>query len=124
MKYGRIEGDLVVEIIDFNPSGKFNESLVWIKVPENCETGWVVTDGKVKQPEISQAELTEQAEEIKQILITEANQKTQMWQTQLIIGIITDEDKASLTKWMLYVQKAQAVDTSAAPDIIWPEKPE
>nr|WP_080728216.1 tail fiber assembly protein [Morganella morganii] len=47
-----------------------------------------------------------------------------MWQTQLILGIITDEDKASLTEWMLYVQKVQAVDTSAAPDIIWPEKPE
>ncbi|EMD0829329.1 tail fiber assembly protein [Morganella morganii] len=60
----------------------------------------------------------------KQSLITEANQKTQLWQTQLMLGIITDEDKASLTEWMLYVQKVQAVDTSTAPDIIWPEKPE
>ncbi|MDM8751092.1 tail fiber assembly protein [Morganella morganii] len=64
------------------------------------------------------------AESTKQSLITEANQKTQLWQTQLMLGIITDEDKASLTEWMLYVQKVQAVDTSAAPDIIWPEKPE
>lgn len=65
-----------------------------------------------------------EAEEKKSYLIAEANQKTQMWQTQLILGIITDEDKASLTEWMLYVQKVQAVDTSATPDIIWPEKPE
>lgn len=68
--------------------------------------------------------LIEHAEQQKQMLITEANQKTQLWQTQLMLGIITDEDKASLTEWMLYVQKVQAVDTSAAPDIIWPEKPE
>lgn len=66
----------------------------------------------------------EQAESKKQLLITEANQKTQLWQTQLMLGIITGEDKTSLTEWMLYVQKVQAVDTSAAPDIIWPEKPE
>lgn len=75
-------------------------------------------------PKPSKEQLTEQAEQQKQVLITEANQKTQLWQTQLMLGIITDEDKASLTEWMLYVQKVQAVDTSAAPDIIWPEKPE
>lgn len=78
----------------------------------------------VSIPPPTKAELTEQAELKKQALITEANQKTQLWQTQLMLGIITDEDKASLTEWMLYVQKVQAVDTSTAPDIIWPEKPE
>ncbi|HAT1515789.1 TPA: tail fiber assembly protein [Morganella morganii] len=123
MKYGRIEGDLIVEIIDFNPAGKFNESLIWIKVPESCESGWVVKDGKAKQPEISQAELTEQAEERKRYLIAEATEITQLWQTQLILGIITEEDKASLKEWMLYVQKVQAVDVSTAPDIVWPVKP-
>lgn len=69
-------------------------------------------------------QLIGQAELHKQMLIAEANQKTQIWQTQLALGIITDEDKASLTEWMRYVQKVQAVDTSTAPDIIWPEKPE
>ncbi|RUT64326.1 hypothetical protein CKG00_14065 (plasmid) [Morganella morganii] len=60
----------------------------------------------------------------KQALIAEANQKTQLWQTQLMLDIITGEDKASLKEWMLYVQKVRVVDTSTAPDIIWPEKPE
>ncbi|RUT64322.1 hypothetical protein CKG00_14035 (plasmid) [Morganella morganii] len=64
------------------------------------------------------------AETQKQALIAEANQKTQLWQTQLMLDIITAEDKASLTEWMLYVQKVRVVDTSTAPDIIWPEKPE
>ncbi|MDW7786526.1 tail fiber assembly protein [Morganella morganii] len=57
-------------------------------------------------------------------MIAEAGDKTELWRTQLALGIITDEDKASLTEWILYVQKVQAVDTSTAPDIIWPEKPE
>lgn len=69
-------------------------------------------------------QLIEQSELYKRMLIAEANQQTQLWQTQLALGIITDEDRIILTKWMLYVQKVQAVDTSAAPDIIWPEKPE
>ena len=76
------------------------------------------------KPQLTHEQLIEQAEAKKQFLITEANQKTQIWQTQLVLGIITDEDKASLTEWMRYVQKVQAVDTSTAPDITWPEKPE
>ncbi|WP_353652187.1 tail fiber assembly protein, partial [Escherichia coli] len=32
----------------------------------------------------------------------------------------TDEDREKLTEWMIYVQKVQAADVSAAPDIIWP----
>ena len=74
--------------------------------------------------EITNDEYIVVADREKQHIITEANQKTQLWQTQLMLGIITNEDKASLTEWMRYVQKVQAVDTSAAPDIIWPEKPE
>lgn len=79
---------------------------------------------KIRNPPLTKEQLAERAEAEKQLLTTEANQKTQLWQTQLMLGIITGEDKASLTEWMLYVQKVQAVDTSAAPDIIWPEKPE
>lgn len=55
--------------------------------------------------------------------ISEANSVTQAWQTQLMLGIITDGDKASLTKWMQYIQALQAVDVSAAPNINWPSKP-
>ncbi|HAS8350182.1 TPA: tail fiber assembly protein [Vibrio vulnificus] len=74
-------------------------------------------------PPPTKEQLIEQAEAKKQALITEAMQKTQLWQTQLALGIITDEDKSSLREWMLYVQEVQAVDTSTAPDIIWPVKP-
>jgi len=59
----------------------------------------------------------------KKTLIQEANSITQAWQTQLLLGIINDDDKATLTQWMRYVQAVNAVDTSSAPDIEWPEKP-
>jgi hypothetical protein len=51
------------------------------------------------------------------------NSKTQIWQTQLLLGMITDEDKVSLTVWMKYAQKLQATDISDAPDVDWPDEP-
>lgn len=93
----------------------------------NIKNGWVEISKDeaiyITNPPETKEQLIDEAEAQKQALIAEANQKTQFWQTQLMLDIITDEDKASLTEWMLYVQKVQAVDTSTAPDIIWPEKP-
>ncbi len=74
-------------------------------------------------PPVTKEQHIADAEAKKQALITEATQKTQLWQTQLMLGIITEEDKASLKEWMLYVQKVQAIDVSTAPDIDWPVKP-
>jgi len=60
----------------------------------------------------------------KSALISEANSITQVWQTQLLLGIITDEDKATLTKWMKYIQEIQAINISDVTEIIWPQKPQ
>ncbi|EPC7545011.1 tail fiber assembly protein [Morganella morganii] len=74
-------------------------------------------------PPLTHAELTEQAESKKRSLIAEASQKTQMWQTQLMLEIITEEDKASLKEWMLYVQDVQAVNPSLGAGVVWPTPP-
>lgn len=63
------------------------------------------------------------AETRKSDLIREVREVTQVWQTQLMLGIITDEDKAVLTQWMKYYQQVQAVDTGKAPDVEWPQRP-
>ena len=58
--------------------------------------------------------------------MSEANGITQAWQTQLLLGIITDADKATLTAWMKYEQAVQAIDVSDVsdvPDVSRPEKP-
>lgn len=60
----------------------------------------------------------------KAALISEANSITQAWQTQLLLGIITDEDKALLTEWMKYIQAVQAVNIQEASTITWPQKPQ
>lgn len=66
----------------------------------------------------------EAAEQQKAALLLEAQATISLWQTELQLGIISDEDKASLIAWMNYIKAVQAVDTSKAPDITWPDKPE
>ncbi|MBW9592528.1 tail fiber assembly protein [Citrobacter freundii] len=67
---------------------------------------------------------TQEAEQQKSALLAEAQSTISLWQTELQLGIISDEDKASLIAWMKYIQALNAVDTSTAPDIEWPVKPE
>lgn len=74
-------------------------------------------------PAPTKAELVAQAENQKQALLSEANDVTADWRTELALGIISDEDKPSLTLWMQYTKSVKAVDTSKAPDITWPVKP-
>ncbi|HDE1049431.1 TPA: tail fiber assembly protein [Klebsiella pneumoniae] len=81
-------------------------------------TAWVTDTAAAQKAAISEAE-TEKAARI-----AEAGSITLAWQTQLMLGIITDADKESLTRWMIYLQAVQAVDTSKASKINWPPRPE
>ncbi|MFV9712075.1 MULTISPECIES: tail fiber assembly protein [unclassified Pantoea] len=74
-----------------------------------------MTDSDAQQQSRLDATTSEKAARV-----SEANGITQAWQTQLLLGIITDADKVTLSVWMKYVQ---AIDVSGAPDISWPEKP-
>lgn len=65
-----------------------------------------------------------EAEQQKSALLAEAQSTISLWQTELQLGIISDGDKASLIAWMKYIQALNVVDTSTAPDIDWPVKPE
>lgn len=59
----------------------------------------------------------------KEALLAEAKAAISLWQTELQLGFISDEDKASLIAWINYIKAVQAVDTSKAPDITWPTPP-
>lgn len=80
----------------------------------------------IQPPEkiLSTEELIEQADNQNAALLAEAQSAISLWQTELQLGIISDEDKASLIKWMKYMQALKTVDASTAPDIEWPVKPE
>ena len=77
----------------------------------------------VTDTEAQHAAEVEAAEQQKAALLLEAQATISLWQTELQLGIISDEDKASLIAWMNYIKALQAVDTSKAPDITWPTPP-
>lgn len=118
-KYFKDKNDAVY-CIDIMPVNKGS----W---ENSVKDGWIAISYKeamkLANPPKTKEQLIAEAEAQKQHLIAEASQKTQMWQTQLLLGVITEEDKASLKGWMLYVQHVQAVDVSTAPDITWPVNP-
>ncbi|EFL4032400.1 TPA: tail fiber assembly protein [Klebsiella pneumoniae subsp. pneumoniae] len=89
-------------------------------------TAWDKWDGEkwVTDADAQQAADVKSAARQKSALISEANAVTQAWQTQLLLGIITDADKVTLTKWMKYIQAVQAVDVSESPEISWPSPPD
>lgn len=88
-------------------------------------TAWDQWDGEkwVTDADAQQAADVKSAARQKSALISEANGVTQAWQTQLLLGIITDEDKSILIRWMKYIQRLQATDITNAPMVNWPEKP-
>lgn len=64
------------------------------------------------------------AENKKRSLLSVAEQTITMLERKVRLGMATDEDKQKLTKWEIFSVKVADADTSTAPDIIWPEKPE
>lgn len=66
----------------------------------------------------------EAAEQEKTALLLEAQATIGLWQTELQLGVINDEDKDSLIAWVNYIKTVQVIDTSKAPDIVWPPKPD
>lgn len=74
--------------------------------------------------ELSHQQQIEATEQQKAALLAEAQATISLWQTELQLDIITDDDKTSLITWMKYIQALNAVDVSTAPDIEWPVKPE
>lgn len=94
--------------------------------PLKPATVWDKWDGEkwVTDPAEEKAAAIKKAEERQTALITEANDFTQAWQTQLRLDMITDPDKDSLMAWMKYVQDVQAVKVREAPAVTWPHKPQ
>ncbi|EDF8720450.1 tail fiber assembly protein [Salmonella enterica] len=70
------------------------------------------------------------AETTRQKLLDAANSTIADWRTELALGEISDDDKASLTKWMAYIRALKTLDLSGVKDaatftaIRWPELPQ
>jgi len=95
---------------------------------EGGRSGQVLTPDEKGYPVLvartwSQEELQEIAGSQRVALLAMADDATKTLRTDLMLGIITDDDKATLTTWQTYIKALKAVDTARTPDITWPEIP-
>ncbi|WP_312654785.1 tail fiber assembly protein [Kluyvera ascorbata] len=80
-------------------------------------TAWVTDTDKKHAADV------EAAEQQKASLTEDARTIISLWQTELQLGVISNEDKASLINWLAYIRELQTLDTNVAPDIRWPVPP-
>lgn len=78
----------------------------------------------IAQPKQSQAQLIADAEYQKQALLNEATAAIAPLQDAVDLGIATKTELMQLNTWKKYRVDLNRVDTSTAPDVDWPEKPE
>lgn len=74
-------------------------------------------------PMIPKEQLIAEAEQQKQILLSEAPEAIAPLQDAVDLDITTDEEIAKLKAWKTYRVFLDRVDTSTSPSIEWPEKP-
>lgn len=74
-------------------------------------------------PPVTKEQLMAEAEARKQALIAEANAAITPLQDAVDLGMITPVEEAALKEWKIYRVLLSRVNTSTAPDTIWPVKP-
>ncbi|EAU5653506.1 tail fiber assembly protein [Salmonella enterica] len=98
------------------------------ELPDGCNISgnWRFVDGTVSPVPV---DYHKKAKSQCQSLLDDADDAVADWRTELSLGIISDEDKASLVKWMTYIKALKALDLSGVKDedsfkaIKWPDKP-
>ncbi|HDW7447952.1 TPA: tail fiber assembly protein [Escherichia coli] len=120
----------IIVVIDKDVSAINPEGLSVVELPDitanrraDISGNWMFKDGAVIKRTYTEEEQRQQAENEKQSLLQLVRDKTQLWDSQLRLGIISDENKQKLTEWMLYAQKVESTDTSSLP-VTFPEQPE
>lgn len=109
-----IADEISEEFLQPAPEGKIRV------VDENGMPAWGDIPPPTHDEEIANAEAQ------KQMLIDQANEymNSKQWPGKASLGRLSNDEVAQYNAWLDYLDELEAVDTSKAPDIIWPYKPE
>ncbi len=96
--------------------------------PDDCrgDGSWLYRDGKVLPVPV---DYQAKAETTRQKLLNDADNAIKDWRTELTLGIISDENKATLIMWMNYINVLKSLDLTGVSDeatftaIRWPSLP-
>lgn len=78
----------------------------------------------VDMPPPSREELISAAEQVRQQLLAHADAVMLDWRTELMLGEISDANRAKLSAWIAYKNEVKAVDVTIDPEHVnWPVAP-
>lgn len=89
----------------------------------NIHGEWMWNGTEIIPRQLSREELIQQAETRRSELLAEASDIIAPLQDASDLGIVTDEEAASLLLWKRYRVMLNRLDLSTAPAIDWPERP-
>nr|ELR5257597.1 tail fiber assembly protein [Providencia rettgeri] len=79
---------------------------------------------EIANPPLSTTQLIIEAEQQKQHLLNESTVVITTFQDAINFNMATNDEIEKLDKWKIYRVLLNRIDTSTAPDITWPVKPE
>ncbi|WP_420029703.1 tail fiber assembly protein [Moellerella wisconsensis] len=100
---------------------------VFFNIRENLKVFKKMTDKEIEahiNPPVTQEQQTSNAVQQKQSLLSEATENIAVLQDAVDLSMATDQEVALLKEWKTYRVYLNRVDTSLAPDIEWPQRPE
>jgi len=127
--YARIENQRVAEIVslDMQPKKLYHPSLVWVDItslPEQPDINYNYSDGVFTAPVTDAENAVLIASSRLAAEMDEANRVIAPLQDAVDIGIAADAEITRLAEWKRYRVELSRIDTSKAPDIKWPVRPE
>ncbi|WP_213322306.1 tail fiber assembly protein [Klebsiella aerogenes] len=113
------DGVSVAEVVNFTPEAGVNLA----------DGTWIFDGKNIVKRTYTALEIQQRAEDKRKFLISSASDTISLWQSELLLGQINDDDKASLIQWMAYIKALQVLDFSDIEDetgydaIVWPQTP-
>ncbi|HIH5453639.1 TPA: tail fiber assembly protein [Citrobacter freundii] len=77
----------------------------------------------IVNPPPTHEELIVAGEHVRLQLLAHADTIMLDWRTELMLGEISDANRAKLSAWLLYKNQVKAVDVTTYPEINWPPEP-
>ncbi|MDR2243314.1 MAG: tail fiber assembly protein [Providencia alcalifaciens] len=124
------EGRIVSHSVDVSTLTPTHLSIAEVsskKLPKDFfanTNSYLFIDGKIEPLVLSHEEAVAIAESKKQLLADDAEKSITILERKVRLNMAKDDDKNSLTAWEIYSINVADIDTSLAPNIEWPEKPQ
>ncbi|HFY0662759.1 TPA: tail fiber assembly protein [Escherichia coli] len=89
----------------------------------SIECGYILSGDNFSAPPKTKDEEISAAYQLKMRLTSTAREIVSTLQADLLLGEISDEDKARLIEWRAYLKRMEAINIQDAPGINWPNQP-